>query len=141
MQISSDLLEIVEHTGEGYKPLVDYSDWRVAILNLEDEYVLEKINKFSRHNQTDEVFLLLKGKCILFIGEGDVAVTDIHAVDMQPLKLYNVKKSAWHTHTLSDDAMVLIVENRDTSPANSPDYFIDEKQKRKLVELTQSLWG
>ena len=38
---------------------------------------------------------------------------------MEPLKLYNVKKRGWHTHTLSTDATVLIVENRDTSSSNS----------------------
>ncbi len=135
MAISNQLLDISEHTGAGYRPLVDYHDWRVAILNLEDEYVLDKINKFSRHELTDEVFVLLKGDCILFIGEGNDTVTQIHAVPMQRLKLYNVKKGTWHTHALSNDAMVLIIENRDTGPANTTDCFINNRQKQELSNL------
>ena len=47
----------------------------------------------QRHNETDEVFVLLCGRCILFIGEGDEKVKAVHAQDMQPFKIYNVKKS------------------------------------------------
>jgi len=60
---------------------------------------------------------------------------------MQPFKFYNVKKSAWHTHTLSQDAAVLIVENQDTSHANSPSTPLTAEQKSQLVSLTSKLWG
>jgi hypothetical protein len=56
----------------------------------------------------------------LFLGEGDVFVTKVHAVDMEPLKLYTVKRDAWHSHTFSEDARVLIVENREAVDVNSP---------------------
>ncbi len=38
----------------------------------------------QRHDQTDEVFVLLKGKCILFIGEGEENIVDINGEDMEP---------------------------------------------------------
>jgi hypothetical protein len=60
---------------------------------------------------------------------------------MEPLKLYNVKKSCWHTHTLSEDATVLIVENRDTTVHNSPTCPLNEAQRRKLVDLSRMLWA
>jgi mannose-6-phosphate isomerase-like protein (cupin superfamily) len=72
----------------------------------------------QRHDQTDEVFVLLEGRCILFLGAGGDSVTELFAEDMQPLKLYNVKRGTWHSHTLSDDAVVLIVENIDTTVWN-----------------------
>ena len=34
--MDESLLEIRDYTGEGYQPLVDYADWRVAILNYLD---------------------------------------------------------------------------------------------------------
>ena len=98
--IDRQLLDITEYTGEGYVPLIVYGAWRVAILNTIDELLPENIGKVQRHDNTDEVFVLLQGRCILFVGEGTDRVEEIHAVDMQPLKLYNIKRGTWHTHTL-----------------------------------------
>ena len=140
MSIDESLLETRAYTGAGYSPVVDYDAWRVAILNYIDELLPQNITHAQRHDETDEVFVLLRGRCILFIGEGDERVTALHAQDMEPFKMYNVKKSAWHTHTLSEDAMVLIVENRDTTVHNSPTCALDEGQRKQLIDLTRALW-
>lgn len=139
MAISEQLLEIWEHKENGYLPLVDYQNWRVAVLNYSDEYLPENLMNMQRHDETDEVFVLLRGRCILFIGEGKERVTNIYCEDMQPFKLYNVKKAVWHTHTLSRDAQVLIVENRDTTYNNSPFCDLKDEQKAQIMEFAQSL--
>lgn len=136
MPITEDLLEVRDHTTEGYKPVVDFEAWRVAVLNYSSELRPENITTMQRHNETDEVFVLLCGRCILFLGQGDDTVTQVFAEDMIPLKIYNVKKGAWHNHTLSEDAMVLIVENRDTTYDNSPFCQLTEAQQEQIVELT-----
>jgi len=59
---------------------------------------------------------------------------------MKPLKLYNVKKSVWHSHTLSKDAIVLIVENKDTSLINSPEKILTEGQQKIIIKHTDNLW-
>jgi hypothetical protein len=140
MPINESLLEIREYNGIGYQPLIDYGTWRVAILRWHDDMLPANIDKFQRHNETDEVFVLLNGKCILFIGDGGDQITEIYAEDLQPLKLYNVKRGTWHFHTVSDDAMILIVENCDTTSANSTDIVLNDAQKAKLIELTKGLW-
>jgi hypothetical protein len=134
--ISDKLLEVLDHTKEGYSPVVDFAAWRVALLNYSKDLLPGNITAMQRHNETDEVFVLLRGCCILFIGEGDKKVTDIFAENMQPFKIYNVKKSVWHTHTLSRDARVLIVENRDTTFDNSPFCSLTVSQRAKITELT-----
>ena len=138
--LTENLLEISEYTGEGYRPLIDYGQWRVAILRYIDELRPENIGKMQRHAETDEVFVLLSGRCILFLGEGDESVGAIHAQDMLPLKLYNVKRGAWHTHTLNEEATALIVENRDTAAHNSPEIELSAAQRQELIELTRALW-
>jgi hypothetical protein len=138
--MNPNLLEISDYTGVGYQPLIDYGQWRVAILRYIDELLPENIGKMQRHNETDEVFVLLSGRCILFLSEGDESVGAVHAQDMQPLKLYNIKRGAWHTHTLDEAASVLIVENRDTTSANSPEVELNAAQRQQLIELTRSLW-
>lgn len=134
--ISDKLLEVRDYIKEGYSPVVDFAEWRVAVLNYSNDLLPGNITAMQRHDETDEVFVLLRGRCILFIGEGDKKVTDIFAENMQPFKIYNIKKSVWHTHTLSRDAKVLIVENRNTTLDNSPFSALTGSQKAKIAELT-----
>jgi hypothetical protein len=141
MQVNEKLLEIRDYNGPGYFPVVDYGAWRVAVLNYSDDLLPENLTQMQRHNETDEVFVLLRGRCILFIGEGDESVTSVHAEDMSLFKIYNVKKAAWHTHTLSKDAMVLIVENRDTTYDNSPFCPLTGIQQEELLHLCRKLWN
>ena len=140
MEIPETLLEIRSYTGEGYRPLIDFGDWRVAILRYIDELLPERLTHMQRHDETDEVFVLLAGRCILYLGEGGARVDAIRAIDMEPLKLYNVKRSAWHTHTLSEDATALIVENCDTTDTNSPQVPFDPAQRADVARLAQTLW-
>jgi hypothetical protein len=139
--ISESLIEVREHNEPDYMPLIDYQSWRVALINYTTDYLPEKINRMQKHTETDEVFVLLTGRCILFLGEGDESVTKVHALDMELHKLYNVKKGAWHSHTFSEDAKVLIVENLDTVYENSPFVDLSESQQREIVALTKELWN
>lgn len=131
------LLEIREVTGPGYQPVIDFETWRVAILNYLDEIDPERITFMERHNETDEVFVLVKGQGILFLGEGEMGVEKIHPQVMQPGKIYNVKKSVWHTVVLSRDGSVLIVENRDTSQENSDYSKLNPKLRSSLIETAR----
>lgn len=138
--LTETLIEVREHNGADYMPLVDYQSWRVALMNYTDDLTPDKINRMQKHTETDEVFVLMKGRCILFIGEGDESVTNVHAVDMEPYKLYNVKCGVWHSHTFSKDARVLIVENRDTVVENSPFVGLSREQQEEVMELAKNLW-
>jgi len=140
MTINQQLLEIHQNFEKGYHSHIDYGEWRVATLCYIDELAPENIETIERHYETDEVFVLLQGHCILFIGEGDNEITAIHPADMEPQKLYNVKKGVYHTHTLSRDALLLIIENRDTSLANSDSLRLKNKDRQQLLEAVKTLW-
>jgi len=140
VSLPESLIEIREYDGPDYKPLIDYHSWRVALMNYTPDLVPEKIDRMQKHNETDEVFVLLQGRCILFLGEGENEVTKVHAVDMEPNKLYNVKRGVWHSHTFSKDAKVLIVENRNTVESNSPFVSLTEAQCKEIIRLTKGLW-
>ena len=138
--IDEKLLEIRSYDGTGYRPLIDYDQWRVAMLRYCDELLPERIFAMQRHDETDEVFVLLEGRCILFLAEGKNSIKAITAIDMVPNKLYNVKRGVWHSHTLNREASVLIVENRDTTVHNSPKMLLNDAQRKRLVEITGKLW-
>ena len=110
------------------------------MLRYSDDLLPERIGAMQRHNETDEVFVLLAGRCILFIGEGIDTITSIAAVDLEPGKLYNVKRGVWHSHTLSAEAAVLVVENRDTTIQNSPKMPLIDDDRRRIVDIARELW-
>lgn len=133
MKQLNDLVEVLQYEGIGYQPILACRDWRVAILNYHPELLIENIGNFQQHSLTDEAFILLKGECTLFIAE-DETIEKVHGVKMEPLKLYNIKRGVYHTHTLSEDAMVLIVEADDTCDDNSPMVLVDDKIRERIVE-------
>ncbi len=129
------LLEIRQYTGEGYLPLINFNTWRVAILRWEQASLPENIEMMERHNQTDEVFVLLEGQATLILGGNTTKVDGIQPQELEPCKLYNVKQSTWHTILLSRDASILIVENRDTGDDNSEYCRLSNEFKEKIISL------
>jgi len=104
-------LEIFEFEGSGYDPTMHFENWRVAFLHYAERF--EKVERLERHMLTDEVFVLMKGKGVLFIGE------ELRPVEMEWGKIYNVKQGVWHAIKVTPEAKVLIVENHNTSRDNS----------------------
>lgn len=126
------MLEISEHNGEGYLTKISFDTWRVALMNYADKHGADGITYLERHNETDEVFVLLSGKCTLFTADGEIP-DEIAVTKLEKGKLYNVKKGTWHINTVSRDAKVLIVENKDTSCENTS-YFNLNENLRKIIK-------
>lgn len=135
-----ELIEVSEYKEAGYASLVEYGDWRVAVLNYIDELKVENLAAMQKHTESDEVFVLLSGDFVLFTGGDGEEPSEIAAVKLEPGKLYNVKKNVWHTHTLSEGASVLIVENRDTDRhGDSPVVPLTADQRRELAECCKGM--
>ena len=130
-----EYIEISSFQGEGYRPMIDYAGWRVAILNYCEELEVDNIKTMQKHEQTDEVFVLLQGSCKLYTGGIGQTISEMDAVNMEPLQLYNVKRGVWHTHTLSKEGSVLIIENQDTRDENSPTLALTQGQREELYKL------
>lgn len=140
MNIDERLLEVKTCKGEGYNPCVDFGEWRVALLRYIDDLKPENIEFMECHNETDETFILLQGKCILFIGDGANGVENISSIDMHQQTIYNVKKGVYHTHVLSRDALLVIVENRNTGLNNSSRVLMAADQRSLLLSMAAKLW-
>jgi uncharacterized protein YjlB len=106
----AETLETHTFTDPGYKPLVFFDGWQVALLNWEQLFDLDNAGEIERHNQTDEVFVLWRGRALIFTSDGE----RLQATQMQPGAVYNVPAGAWHNLLASRDASWIIVENRDT---------------------------
>lgn len=128
-------IDITSYEGEGYKPVIDYMSWRVAILRYCEELEVPNLKTMQKHSESDEVFVLLAGNCTLFTGGTGDAINNMDGVAMEPMKLYNVKRGVWHTHTLDKEGTVLIVENKDTSDLNSPTLKLEVGEIERIRDL------
>lgn len=131
------LLEIRDYEGEGYQPLIDFGTWRVAILRFLDGLQPERQSTMERHAETDEVFVLTKGKGILIMGGNGSKIDGIYPQTMEIGKIHNIKRNAWHTILLSSDASVVIVENRDTDKHNSEYADLSAEQCRLIMDTAR----
>jgi len=75
------------------------------------------------------------------MGEGEESVSHLFVQKMEPEKIYDIKRGVWHSHVLSEDAKVLIVENENTSPLNSPRIRLTAAQRAELLHLTRQALG
>lgn len=119
-------LEISSYEEKGYKPVVDFESWRVALINGAAVYEGAKISSLSCHSKTDEIFVLLQGSCMLVVAGKGPEPGNVEKVWLREGLLYNVTKGTWHNEYLLPGAKVLIVENADTSEANSKRYELPE---------------
>lgn len=107
--------EVFHWSDQGYSPLVFSHDWQVALLNWEPIFDLDKMGEIERHNQSDEVFVLIKGKAVLFT----LTLEGTFVSNMTPGAVYNVTKGSWHNLISTRDATWVIVENRGTHLADT----------------------
>ncbi len=125
--------EIHQFNEIGYQKLFSYNTWRVAILNYIDELEIDRIQYVEAHSLTDEAFVLLSGHCQLFFAEvKDNDVTHMEVISLEPHLVYRIPKGIFHTHTLSQDAKLLIIEEENTAETNSPRVYLDEAGKKLL---------
>ena len=130
----SNYVDIHSHEHEGFKILVKYQSWRTAVLNQGKENKKESLSYIEKHKESDEVFLLLKGKADLIVGGDGEKPVNIEILPMELLKTYNVKAKVWHACVMSPDASIYIVENADTGKANGDYYTLSAEEKKKLLD-------
>ena len=109
------MIEIKKYTGLDFQRLVESDCWTVAMLRYSPRF--SNFEVLERHLMTDEVFVLLDGNATLYVAEDPCDV--VEAVPMNALTIYNIPKNIWHHIVVSEDASVLVVENRDTTKENT----------------------
>ncbi len=125
---SAHRVEILNWKGQGFRPLVEFESWVVALMNWEQRFDPTGVGDIERHTETDEVFVLTHGKSILFI----VTEDGLQAIDMEPGVIYNVTKGTWHSVIGKKDTTWLIVESTNTTSQNTDHRSLTEQE---IVEL------
>lgn len=129
-------LQIVKPKTGGYSPLVDFETWRTASLTYAEVVDKHQLKQVERHMETDEVFVLLRGRAVLIIEEAE---ENFSTMELKPETVYNVRKAVWHHIVLSTDAVVFIVENSNTDTGNSEYKELPRETLDKLLSSIPKL--
>jgi ureidoglycolate hydrolase len=107
-------MEITKRKNVPWQTFDNPDGWRVGILGYCKRF--SRVGELERHNLTCESFILVKGKATVHVADKNLNVSSF-VMDIG--NIYTVDRGEWHHITLSEDALVLVVENRDTSEENT----------------------
>ena len=110
------MIKIGIHKDAGFRVMEEYGEWKVGILRYNERF--SRLGEMERHLLTDEVFVLMSGKATLY-GEKET-------LEMERGAIYTVPAGEWHHIVVSEDASVLVVENRNTSIDNTEKKYFDK---------------
>ena len=130
-------IQSFEFKGEGLTRVYENATWMVGIKNWKPANDISGIDCLERHNATDELFILLAGRCTLLSAAEKVnGGLEIKATAMEPLKVYNIPRTLWHNTVTMKDTKLILVEDSATGSANSDVLPLTPEQivtVRKLV--------
>jgi hypothetical protein len=127
------LVEIGSFFGEGYRPVLDFHGWRVAMLRFIDGVQPEAFHRVERHRETNEVFILTAGRADLIVCDGDTPPGEAFVTPMELNVAYNIGQSVWHEVVMSPDAHIVLFERTDTADANSDFAALSADQIASIV--------
>jgi ureidoglycolate hydrolase len=112
-------IETLGFSGEGMNRVYENAKWMVSVKNWKPANDITGIDCLERHNETDELFVLLNGRCTLIYANEREQDLDIQAVEMEPLKVYNIPATLWHNTVTRKDTKMVLIEDSATGSANS----------------------
>ena len=128
-------IEVKDFSGEGMSRVYENEKWTVGIKNWKPANDISGIDCLERHNETDELFILLSGTCTLIYANENGDGLDIQAVKMEPLKVYNIPATLWHNTVTRKDTKMALVEDSSTSSHNSNVLPLNGEQIARIKQL------
>ena len=129
MALTREYLRVEDSDAPGLTSVVEYGDWCVGIKKHRLANDKEGFVCLEKHLETDEVFILLTGHCVLLIKDGQ---GEIQLCPLEKYKVYCVPKGVWHNTVVSRDVKMILVEGRDTTMENTE---LQDLQPRQLSDL------
>ncbi len=125
------------YEGKGLVRVFENTKWMVGIKNWKPENDISGLTCLERHNITDELFILLAGRCtLLYANETDNGLV-IEKVEMEPMKVYNIPTGLWHNTVTEPGVKLILVEDSACSGQNSDVLDLTDAQ----LETVRALVG
>lgn len=133
------LIDIASYNGSGTGGTLTGGRWNVLLLNFLPRLQPESIASMQKHTDTDECFILLQGRGMLFVADGEAGPECLQHYPMEAGKIYLVPKGIWHAPAMTPDAKILLVENSDMAPDGSPRCALNEAQIQQIRHWGKNL--
>ena len=136
------MIEQYFYDDKGYNPYLIQDNWQVAQLNYVEKHGLDDMDSIEVHKETDEVFILLKGRAVLIAVnvEKDKSLF-YEAVNMQQGVSYNIPKGVWHNIAMDKDTQIIIVEKSNTHINDCTLWYLTDSERKKLYQSVKDvLW-
>lgn len=132
-------MEILNYSfdGEGMSRVFENEKWTVGIKNWKPANDITGIDMLERHNKTDELFVLVAGSCTLISAEEKDGTLEFKKVVMEPNKVYNIPATLWHNTITCKDTKMILIEDSNTSMANSDLYPLSQEQIAQIQALAK----
>lgn len=101
----------------GFCPIIRNSNFLCAFITPSAAYSFGKVSEMKRHNDTDEVFVLLEGSAVL-ITKDDIK-EKCQVTNLSLGTAYTVKAGTWHYLALSNNGKVFVTESGNIDPKNT----------------------
>lgn len=121
-------IQSYEFSGQGMSRVYENEKWTVGVKNWKPMNDISGIDRLERHNETDELFVLLQGKCTLVFANDNHDGIMIDYVRMEPFKVYNIPKALWHNTITEQNTKLLLIEDSSTSSQNSNEMMLSTNQ-------------
>lgn len=130
-------IQSFEMNGEGMQRVYENEKWTVGIKNWKPANDITGLDCLERHNKTDELFVLLSGRCTLISAEETDGVLKMEALEMEPFKVYNIPQSLWHNTVTQKDTKMILIEDVSTGMENSDILDLTPAQIETLKSLVK----
>lgn len=127
-----------EFAGEGMCRMYENEKWTVGIKNWKPANDITGLDMLERHNETDELFVLLSGSCTLISAEEMENGWAFDKVEMQPGRVYNIPRTLWHNTITQKDTKMILIEDSNTGESNSDFYRLTAEDLKAIRQLVQS---
>ncbi|MDC3418543.1 cupin [Aquibacillus salsiterrae] len=128
-------IKTYEFNSQGMERVYENEKWLVGIKNWKPENDITGVNCLERHNQTDELFVLLSGGCVLIYANETEKGLKFNAVKMEPMKVYQIPARLWHNTITQKETKMVLVEDSSTSMDNSDILKLSETQIEEVQAI------
>ena len=111
----------------GFDAVIKNDSFKCAFITHSPAYAFGAVEEMKRHNETDEIFVLLKGHAVMLIYEDGL----FSEYELSKNTAYNVHPKTWHYLAVSEDASVFVTEKANTDSTNSDIIKLDRVYELK----------
>ena len=112
----------------GFDAVIKNDSFKCAFITHSPAYAFGAVEEMKRHNETDEIFVLLKGHAVMLIYEDGIFTEHLLTEGIA----YNVHPKTWHYLAVSEDASVFVTEKANTDSTNSDVIKLDRAYELKV---------